>query len=133
MAQKYLEPIPKEVVDRLIEPCWPGVLTIVLPCKVDSVSSLVRGGSETLGVRIPNHPIAKAIIRGVGVPVLGPSANFHGGKTPYQMEELDREFVKQVDCIVYGECPVGNVSTVIDCSVRPWKIIRQGAIKITNF
>ncbi len=133
MAQDYLLPIPKEVTDKLIEPYWPGALTIIFPCRVDKVPGLVAGGGKTLGVRIPNHAIARAIIRGVGVPILGPSANFHRGKTPYKMEDLDNKFTKLVDFVVSGNCPVGNVSTIVDCSVTPWKMIRKGALKITNF
>lgn len=130
MAKDYLKPIPKDVIDTLIEPYWPGALTIILDCNRVRVPELVRGGGKTLGVRIPNHPIARAIIRGVGIPILGPSANFHGASTPYRMGELDAAFVKLVDYVVEGECPVGNVSTVINCSVIPWRILRQGALKI---
>lgn len=132
MAQDFLQPIPKEVIDRLIEPYWPGALTIILYCIKVKVPRLVRGGGETLGVRIPNHATARAIIRTVGVPILGPSANLHGAKTPYKMENLDEKFVNQVDFVVRGDCLAGGVSTVIDCSVRPWKIIRQGAIKLNH-
>lgn len=130
MAQDYLLPIPKEVIDRLVEPYWPGALTIILYCNKVKVTALVRGGGETLGVRIPNHATARAIIRGVGMPILGPSANLHGAKTPYKMGDLDKEFIKQVDFVVSGECKIGNVSTVIDCSVKPWKVLRYGAIKL---
>lgn len=130
MAQDYLLPIPKEVINRLIEPYWPGALTIILRSMIVKVPKLVRGGRETLGVRIPNHQIARALIRGVGVPILGPSANFHGEKTPYKMEDLDKEFTKLVDFVVGGTCPVGNLSTVIDCSTKPWKILRQGSLEV---
>jgi L-threonylcarbamoyladenylate synthase len=94
------------------------------------VSSFVRGGGSTLGVRIPNHPIALSLIKGVGVPILGPSANFHGEKTPYCFKDLDPNLIALVDYIVEGECIIKQPSTVIDCSIKPWKIIRQGAIKI---
>lgn len=130
MAQDYLQPISKEVTNKLIEPYWPGALTLILDCNIVKVPKLVRGGGNTLGVRIPNHPVTRAIIRGVGVPILGPSANFHGGKTPYQMEELDPEFIRQVDYVVSGKCPGGNVSTVIDCTIKPWKIIRKGVLDL---
>lgn len=130
MAQEYLEPIPKEVIDKLIETYWPGALTIVLSCQEDKVPELVRGRGDTLGVRIPNHPIARSIIRAVGVPILGPSANLHGGKTPYELEDLNRELVSQVDYVVPGECTIKQPSTVIDCSKKPWKILREGAITI---
>lgn len=132
MAQDYLQPIPKEVIDKLIEPYWPGALTLILSCIKAKIPKLVRGGGKTLGVRIPNHKIARAIIRGVGVPILGPSANFHGEKTPYKTEDISPKLIKLVDFVVYGECSLGNVSTVIDCSVKPWKILRQGALRLRS-
>lgn len=128
MAKEYLEPIPKDVIDKLIEPYWPGALTIVLQCRIDKVPSLVRGGGTTLGVRIPNHPIPRKLIRSVGKPILGPSANFHGKPTPYHFSNLDQELVKLVDYVVFGDCTVCQQSTVIDCSEKPWKIIRKGAV-----
>lgn len=130
MAQEYLLPIPKDVADKLIKPYWPGALTIILPCKIDRVPELVRGGEDTLGVRIPNHNVIRAIIRGVGAPVLGPSANFHGERTPYRFEDLDKELVKLVDYVVPGECTLAQQSTVINCSKKPWKIIRAGEVQI---
>jgi L-threonylcarbamoyladenylate synthase len=130
MAQRYLQPIPNDVKEKLIDKYWPGALTVVLPCLIDKVPNLVRGGSQTLGVRMPNHEIALKIIEGVGVPILGPSANFHGEKTPYAFEDLDPELIKLVDYVVPGECSVKQASTVIDCSVNPWKVIRQGVIEV---
>lgn len=130
MAEQYLHPIPKEVKEGLIDRFWPGALTIVLPCLKDKVSSLVRGGSDNLGVRMPNHSIVLEIIKKVGVPILGTSANLHTEKTPYEFKDLDQELIKQVDFVVEGECNLKQESTVIDCSKTPWKILRQGAIKI---
>jgi len=130
MVQEYLLPISEEVKERLIKRYWPGALTIVLPCRTDKVPKLVRGGGNTLGVRIPNHPVIREIIREVGVPILGPSANFHGKETPYKFEQLDPELVAMIDYIVPGLCSVGKASTVIDCSQKPWKILREGAVKI---
>lgn len=132
MAQRYLESIPQDVIDRLIEPYWPGALTIVLRCKGEMVPSLVRGGGNTLGVRIPNHQIARQLIREVGIPLLGPSANFAGEKTPFSVEDLDESLIKQVDFVVEGACSLKKASTVIDCSVRPWKILREGAVQINS-
>ncbi|GEM_PF-144025 len=130
MAQNYLRPIPKEVVDKLIEPYWPGALTIVFSCLTNKVPSLVRGGGQTLGVRIPSHSVARRIIREVGVPILGPSANFHGEKTPYRLDDLSGGLIKMVDFVMPGECLACKESTVIDCSAKPWRILRQGAIRI---
>lgn len=131
MAQNYLAPITQEVMEQLMKPYWPGALTIVLKCKVDKVPKLVRGGGDTLGVRIPNHPLTLELIRKVGVPILGPSANFHGEKTPFKFEDLDPELTKLADYVLVDKGSLErNVSTVIDCSIKPWKILREGAVKI---
>lgn len=130
MAQDYLQPIPKSVIDQLIEPYWPGALTIVLPCKTEKVPSLVRGGGNTIGVRIPNHTIARQLIREAAIPLLGPSANFHGGNTPYAFEDLDPALLRLVDYVLTGECSVKRTSTVIDCSHEQWEVLRQGAVQI---
>lgn len=130
MAKEYLQSISNDIKEKLIDKYWPGALTIILPCQTDKVPSLVRGGGDTLGIRMPNHPASLEIIKNVGVPILGPSANFHGKKTPYTFEDLDPELVKLVDYVVRGECATKQHSTVIDCSVEPWKILRQGAVKI---
>lgn len=133
MANQYLsEPISQEVLDKLIEPYWPGALTIILYCKKQKVPELVRGGGDSLGVRIPNHPITRAIIQKVGVPILGPSANFHGEKTPYQFTDLNQNLVQLVDYVVPGECTIKQASTVIDCSQRPWKVVRRGAVTLES-
>lgn len=130
MAEAYfLSPLPDNV-RHLMEKYWPGGLTIVYPCQDAKVPSLVRGGRENLGVRMPDHEIALKLIEGVDVPILGPSANFHGEKTPYTYNDLDPDLVKLVDYVLKGDCKIGHVSTVVDCSVVPWKILRQGAIKI---
>ena len=130
MMEEYISDIPDNVVAKLIERYWPGALTIVFPCKVEKVASRVRGGGNTIGLRIPNHPIARTLIREMGVPILGPSANFHSEKTPYEFKDLDPELVKLVDYIIPGECSVKEQSTVIDCSDKPWKILRYGAIRL---
>lgn len=130
MAKKYVEEVPQGVIDKLIEPYWPGALTIILKSKIDIVPSLVRGGGETIGIRIPKSTIARKLIREVGVGVLGPSANFHGEQTPYRYEDLNPELIKLVDYVIPGMCSVGVASTVIDCSKEPWAVVREGAIKL---
>lgn len=130
MAKKYVDAIPQDVIDKLIESYWPGALTIVLKAKKNAVPVLVRGGGKTIGVRIPNHKITRALMQGLGVGLLGPSANFHGEQTPYKFEDLNRELIQLVDYVIPGVCPIGMASTVIDCTKKPWKIIREGAVKL---
>ena len=131
MAQNYLLPIPKKVKDELVNVYWPGKLTIILQSRKDKVPNLVTGGTGTLGVRFPNSPTILELIKGIGVPIIAPSANFSGERTPFKFEELNPKLVKQVDYVLSGKTSLKrNVSTVIDCTVTPWKILRQGAIKI---
>lgn len=129
MAQKYLEPISAKVQD-LTKKYWPGALTIVLQSRIDKVPSPVRGAGMTLGIRIPDHKTILSIIEGVGVPILGPSANFSGEPTPYEFKNIDPQLLKQVDYVVHGETQTGKVSTVIDVTKKPWKILREGAVKL---
>lgn len=131
MLEPFIKPLPQDVISKLIEPHWPGGLTIVLSCYPEKIPDLIRGGTETLGVRIPNHLVTLSMIEGVGVPIIGTSANFSGGKTPYTYEDLDPELIKLVDFVVPGECYAKQSSTVIDVTQHPWKVLREGAVKIT--
>jgi L-threonylcarbamoyladenylate synthase len=131
MARDYLQDVPDVVVDKLIKHYWPGALTIVLRAKIQKVPELVRGGGDTLGVRMPNHPLTLDLIGKVGTPIVGTSANFAGEETPYFYEDLDPELVKLVDYVLPGECNLRQASTVIDCTVSPWKILREGAVEIS--
>ena len=130
MAQQYVQEVPQDVIEKLITPFWPGALTIVLQSRIDKVPALVRGGGETLGIRVPDHLTTLSLINGVDVPLLGTSANFAGEPTPYVFEELDKELVSLVDYVVPGECHMKQSSTVVDCTHEPWKILRQGQIEL---
>lgn len=130
MVKKYTESIPSEVENTLMQQYWPGALTIILPANRDKVPSLVRGGGLTIGTRIPDHDTVLSLIRGVGVPLIGTSANFHGESTPYDFSDLDQELLSLVDGAVEGTCKTKKASTVVDCTVSPWKVLRQGAIQI---
>ena len=130
MAEKYVT-ISDEVRSKLIEKYWPGGLTIVLPCDTTKVPSIARGGGKTLGVRQTNHPVLLQIMKELGVPLVAPSANFAGQPTPKTFEEIDKELLKLVDFAIDLPCGGSVSSTVIDCTIQPWKILRQGAVKIS--
>lgn len=129
MAKHYWQDIPHLVFEKLIKPYWPGALTIVLPSRSEKVPNLVRGGGNTLGLRMPKHSDLLKIIEEVGVPILAPSANFAGEPTPYSFEKLNPKLVELVDYVLPGDCTTKQASTVIDCSFEPWKILRQGAVE----
>lgn len=142
MAKKYLIPFDNDVLD-LMKKYWPGALTIVLKARADKVSKLIMGENNTLAVRMPNDKVILSLIKSLGVPIIGTSANLHGENTIYKFKDLDKRLVKKVDFVVKGESLEHNISTVIDCTrpqrlagfhggqvQNPWKILRQGVIRI---
>lgn len=129
MALTYYDS-PSDIVRHLMKTYWPGALTIVAPCKKSLISSPIRGDGETVGLRMPNHKELLGIIDDLGVPIIGTSANFSGGKTPYTSNDLDPELVKRVDFVLPGVGKSHQVSTVIDCSGSKLVILRQGAVDV---
>lgn len=133
-VKEYVLPFDRKVKD-LMEKYWPGALTIVLKCKVSKVSSLVRGGGDTLGVRVPSYKPLRDLIKTVGVPIVGTSANFAGNPTPFTIDEIDKELIKKVEGVLELDTSkintLSQTSTIIDCTQEPWKILRQGAIEIS--
>ena len=132
MAKKYFRPITSEI-QKLMDAYWPGALTIVYFAQTDKIPDLVRGGGKTIGLRMPDHPDLLTIINAVGVPILGPSANFAGDTTTFRMEDLDPELVKRVDFVLTGVIK-GNhqASTVIDCTKQPFRVLRQGGVVVNR-
>jgi len=127
--QEYVLEID-EKIDDLMDEYWPGALTIVLKCYTEKVPLLVRGGTNTLGVRVPDHTVPLNLIKIVNSPILGPSANFPGEKTPFSFKDLDKDLLKLVDFFIEGKTKNRNSSTVVDCTVSPWNIIRQGDVML---
>jgi L-threonylcarbamoyladenylate synthase len=81
---------------------------------------------------MPNHETPLSIIEAVGVPILGPSANFHGEQTPYEMSDVNPQLVGLVDLLVPGSCNLKQASTVVDATGEKLNIIRQGAVVLSN-
>ncbi len=126
---EYVLPLDPRVKE-LMRKYWPGALTIVLKCKTDRVNHKLRGGGESLGVRIPANNLILELIKEVGAPIVGTSANFSGEKTPFKLKDLDPELARLTDGFLSGETKERNTSTVIDCTGPDWKILRLGAVKI---
>lgn len=109
---------------------WPGPLTIVLP-KGPSISAVVSGGAETVGVRIPDHPVALALLREMRSPIVATSANISGQLAPKNARAAIRQLGGAVSVVLdAGECAIGAASTVIDLSASPPRILRRGAIGV---
>lgn len=106
----------------------PGALTLVL-AKSDAVPDTVTGGGNTVAVRIPDHPVPLELIKGVGVPIIGTSANLNGQPSAASADEVRAQLGDEVDYIIDGgRCPGGQESTVVDVTGDVPKIIRQGAV-----
>lgn len=125
----FASPLPDNV-RHLMKSRWPGALTIVYYANTEKITPLVRGGGKTIGLRMPDHPVTRKLIEGMSMPILGSSANFHREKTPFRSQDVDPRLISLADGIVEGEGRSGNISTVIDCTTTPWKIVRQGAVTI---
>jgi L-threonylcarbamoyladenylate synthase len=108
----------------------PGALTIVLN-KSDAVPDIITGGGKTIAIRIPDHPIPIALIKGLGKPIVGTSANLSGQPSPLTSEEVRMQIGDKVDMIIDGgQCPGGVESTVVDMSNSKPVIRRLGAITL---
>ncbi|NGQ95544.1 threonylcarbamoyl-AMP synthase [Brevibacillus sp. SYP-B805] len=129
MAQ--LSMVAREVpgpAQQLIEAFWPGPLTLVLP-KTDQVASLVTAGLDTVGVRMPDNPVALALIRAAGVPIAAPSANRSGRPSPTTAEHVRVDLEGRIAAILDGgSTGVGVESTVLDLTVQPPMILRPGGV-----
>jgi len=109
---------------------WPGPLTLILPKKKDSkVSDLVSAGLPSIAIRMPNHPVALALIEKAGVPIAAPSANASGepsATTPRHVADSLKDNVPFI--LAGGACAVGLESTVLDLADRQAVIVRPGAV-----
>jgi len=125
-----LVPNLPEPARPLVERFWPGPLTLVLPKRAE-VSDLVTAGCPTVAVRMPDHPVALAIIRAAGVPIAAPSANLFGRISPTTAQHVADQLGEGVDLIVDGgPCRVGIESTVLQVDADRFTLLRPGGISL---
>ncbi|MGD9677961.1 MAG: L-threonylcarbamoyladenylate synthase [Vulcanibacillus sp.] len=126
----YLTEEINETSMLLIERFWPGPLTIIFKRR-EGISELVTAGLDTVAVRMPNNPIALAIIKAANIPIAAPSANSSGKPSPTTAEHVINDLDGKVEGIVDGgPTGIGVESTVIDVSMETPIILRPGAITI---
>ena len=117
-------PAAKELARRF----WPGPLTLVLP-KKPVVPDLVTAGLPTVAARVPDHPVALALIREAGVPIAAPSANLFGRPSPTTAEHVLEDLAGRVEIILdAGPTPIGVESTVLDLTRPVPTILRPGGL-----
>jgi len=114
--------------ERLMLAFWPGPLTLVLP-KTEAVPPLVTAGLTTVGVRMPAHDIALALITATGVPIVAPSANLSGRPSPTAAKHVAQDVGDRIDALVDGgETQLGLESTVVQVRGSVIYILRPGTI-----
>lgn len=127
-----LSPVLAEMCRALEGAFWPGPLTLILPA-ADAVPLVVTSGGKSVGIRIPAHPVAQALLRAAGVPVAAPSANRFGHISPTRAAHVAAD----LDCEKYaiavldgGACPVGIESTILKLEEEKATILRRGSVTL---
>lgn len=126
MAERLVELGP---LARKLAQFWPGPLTLVLPRKADSgLSDIVTAGLDTVGIRIPDHPLARELIRAAGKPLAAPSANPSGKLSPTTAAQVDRAFGGRVPVLDGGPSLSGVESTILAVEGNVVTQLRAGAL-----
>ncbi len=117
-----------DIAWQLAEKFWPGPLTLILKRQLN-VSDLVTGRQDTVGLRMPAHPLALALLERFGSGIAAPSANRYGRVSPTTAEHVAMELGDSVDLILDGgACSVGLESTILDLSSAMPQLLRPGAV-----
>ena len=116
------------MAERVLAAFAPGPVTVILP-KRDEVPSKVTGGLATVGIRMPDNDIARALIRAAGVPIAAPSANRSGRPSPTTAAAVFADMDGKIPMILDGgSCRFGVESTIVDCTGERAAILRPGAV-----
>ena len=112
----------------LAEKFWPGPLTMVLK-RAPHINDLVSGGQNSIGLRVPAHPVAQRLLRAFGGGIAAPSANKFGRLSPTAAEHVRQELGNAVELVLDGgDCEVGIESTIVDLTRQAPAILRPGRI-----
>lgn len=123
--------VPPEVV-ALAQRFWPGPLTLVLP-RHSRVPDAVTAGGPTVAVRVPTHPVARALLDAAALPVAAPSANRFSHPSPTRAEHVLQDLEGRIDLVLdAGPTPIGIESTVLDLTSTPPRVLRPGAVTLAD-
>ena len=99
--------------------------------KNKDISDIITAGGDTVGIRMPNHTIALALIQALGSPITGTSANSSGDNSPSTAEDVFESLGKSVDLIIDGgKCIASGASTILDLASNEPKIVRHGVLSL---
>lgn len=125
----YAAEVP-EAAQQLATACWPGPLTLVLP-KVGEVPQLVSAGLPTVALRVPAHPLTRAVLEAVDFPVAAPSANPFGFVSPTTAQHVADQLGDKIDMILDGgPCQVGLESTIVGFPAGEPTVLRKGGLAV---
>jgi L-threonylcarbamoyladenylate synthase len=114
----------------LMERHWPGALTLVMRAR-PGVSTLITAGTGTVGIRWSPHRVPALLVEHLGTPVTAPSANRSGGSPPVTAQDVLRALDSEIDMVLDGGRAAGGLpSTVLDLTVSPPQVRRQGAVTL---
>lgn len=120
---------------QLMAAFWPGPLTLIVPRRA-GVAEAAAGGHPSIGLRLPSHPVARALLRQarkLGVPgVAAPSANRYGRISPTRAEHVEHEFGAALPVLDGGACSVGIESAIVDCTGAQPALLRPGQLLPTD-
>lgn len=117
-----------ETARQLAHAFWPGPLTLIV-ARAAGVSDTLTGGQDTVGVRVPSHPVAQALLRAFGRGIAAPSANRFGRISPTTSDHVRAELGERVDLVLDGgQAEVGIESTIVDVSGERPALLRPGMI-----
>ena len=126
-ARQCAVEVPEKALP-LMERFWPGALTLVLR-KSAAVPDVVTAGLDTVALRVPDHPVARAIAAGLGAPITGTSANLSGRPGLTSAAAVRAEFGDAIDFVLDGgDAPGGVASTILDMSGDEPRVLREGAV-----
>jgi L-threonylcarbamoyladenylate synthase len=119
-----IPPVAEELINRF----WPGGLTLIMPVH-PALPAPLTGGGATIGIRETAHPVARALAKAVGGVITGTSANRSGGSGCSRIQDLDPKVAAGVDLILdAGNLAGGRGSTVVDCTIAPPRVLREGTV-----
>jgi L-threonylcarbamoyladenylate synthase len=124
---RWVSKVPP-LAERLADKFWPGPLTLILP-KADNVNDIVTGGQDSIGIRVPSHPMAQQLLNAFGGGIAAPSANRYGRLSPTKPEHVRDELGEAVRVILDGgDSPIGLESTIVSCLDNQPRLLRPGFI-----
>ncbi len=117
---------------KIMEAFWPGKITLVFKARRE-IPDILTAGTGKIGIRLPGHPVAAALVNLLNHPITATSANFSGMEGAHQISDLPEEMVDMVSLILdAGPLKKGTGSTVVDVTTDPPKVIREGEVSFDD-